>query len=249
MSAWNIFVITFFLGLGGAISPGALLTYTIFESLQKGKKAYISGFLISMGHAAIEITFIFLLLLGLAPFLENLTIITSIGLIGSVLLLYFGFMLFYQIVTKKISTEFLNFQTPKDEKLHTLENSDNSNKEGRKEPINEMNLENQKFKHPFWGGIIFLISNPFWWIWWLTVGLSIMVENKITFATPGNLAIFIFGKELGQIIWYTSISIAIGVSRNFITKKIYISILILCAAFMFGYGIYLFIITFQIDFL
>ncbi len=231
MSLWNIFAITFILGLGGAISPGALLTYTIFHALQRGKKAYIPGLLISLGHAFIEILLILILLLGLAPLLNNSTILTGIGIVGGLILSIIGLLLLLQIIQQKVSTDFL-----KDASNNASNSEEISKNESSPQSSNNS-------KSPFLGGILFLMSNPYWWLWWLTVGLGILLENDVSFAQPSTVFIFIIGKELGAILWYTGISIALGFSRNFLNKRVYLGILLICAVFMLGYGFFLVLTT------
>ena len=94
-------------------------------------------------------------------------------------------------------------------------------------------------KHPIVGSILFLASNPYWWLWWSTAGLSIILENSVELGDTSSFLGLVLGKELGVYIWYTFISTAIGFSSRFITKKVYLGILLVCALFMAGYGGYL----------
>ena len=50
----DIFLISFLVALTGALSPGPVLTFTVYKSLQ-GKKGYLAGFLITLGHAVLEL--------------------------------------------------------------------------------------------------------------------------------------------------------------------------------------------------
>ena len=62
-----IFLTAMVIGFSGAMMPGSLLTYTIRQSLSVGPSA---GFLITAGHAFLEIILIFLIFLG---FIEHYT--------------------------------------------------------------------------------------------------------------------------------------------------------------------------------
>ncbi|MHA1474047.1 MAG: LysE family transporter [Promethearchaeota archaeon] len=221
MSFWVVFSVTFLLGLGGAMSPGPLLTYTIFKSLETKKKSWLVGFFISLGHSLIEILLILLLLVGAQSFFTIPIVLKIIGILGGSLLIYFGLRILLDIKRDKIDTTFLS---SKDSESDT--SSDNS-----KPKIYS--------RHPIWGGIIFLMMNPYWWLWWTTAGLFIMIDNSVSFTNPSAFWGLIVGKELGVFLWYVSIATAIGFSSKFITPKIYKIVLIICALFMTGYGAYL----------
>jgi len=221
MSFWSVFSVTFLLGLGGAMSPGALMTYTIFKSLEAKQKAWLVGLFISLGHALIEILLILLLLVGAQSFFTIPIVLKIIGILGGSLLMFFGAQILLDIKRDKIDTTFLS---SKDSENDTL--SDNS-----KPKIYS--------KHPIWGGIIFLMMNPYWWLWWTTAGLSIIIENSVNFSNPSTFWGLIVGKELGVFLWYVSFATAIGLSSKFITPKIYKIILVICALFMASYGAYL----------
>jgi threonine/homoserine/homoserine lactone efflux protein len=222
---WDIFLVTFVLGLGGAISPGALLTYTIYKGIEAGPKAYRSGLLISFGHAVIEILIIFLLLLGASTLMTDIRVTKGIGIVGGLILIFFGTQIVRDWLKHRIDVSFLDSV---------------SNPPGEIETGTEKRVSSAQIRrNPFIGGILFLMANPFWWLWWGTVGLGIIMEYGISYATPVLLLVFIVGKELGQILWYTFISVVVGYSRKIMTPKAYLAILLGCAAFMIGFGIYL----------
>ena len=70
MSFWSVFTVTFLIGLGGAMSPGPLLTYSIIKSVEAKKKAFLVGLFISTGHTLIELVLIFILMFGLGLILS-----------------------------------------------------------------------------------------------------------------------------------------------------------------------------------
>ena len=63
----EIFLMSFFVALSGALSPGPLLTFTIYKSI-KQKRGYLAGVFIILGHATIELTLIIGLLVGASLF-------------------------------------------------------------------------------------------------------------------------------------------------------------------------------------
>ncbi len=229
MSFWSVFSVTFLIGLGGAMSPGPLLTYTLIKSVEAKKKGYLVGLFVSIGHMLIELLLILLLMFGLGILLSNLQdstmgIITIvIGFLGGGILVFFGSQILNDIRKQNIETSFLN---PTEE----LSNKNQGDSKGRLYKI-----------HPILGSPIFLMSNPYWWIWWSTAGFSIIVDNAVSFQDIPAFIGLVIGKELGVYFWYTFIGSAVGLSSRFITKKAYIIILLICAFFMAGYGLYLII--------
>ncbi|MCK4287436.1 MAG: LysE family transporter, partial [Candidatus Lokiarchaeota archaeon] len=61
----------------------------------------------------------------------------------------------------------------------------------------------------------------------------------ITFATPIGLLLFFLGHELGDIVWYLPISTFVYFGGKSLNPKIYKYVLLVCAAFMIIFGIYL----------
>jgi threonine/homoserine/homoserine lactone efflux protein len=209
----EIFIISFIVALSGALSPGPLLTFTIFKSLQN-KKGYLEGLLIMLGHAVLEFGIILALLLGASIFLQNTIILFSIGLIGSILLIFFGILVV------------------KDTLLHPVDFD--------VESIQKENIKGFK-GNSFLGGILVSLSNPYWTLWWAVIGLSLMVNFNIGFQNPLGIFVFFLGHEFGDLIWYVPISLLVCYGGKFVNSKIYNVILIICGVFMIFFGTFLLI--------
>ena len=216
MGFYNIFGLAFLVALTGAMTPGPLLTYTVYKSIEAKKKAYLVGLYVCLGHAILEFILILILLGGMGPFISLPIVIVIIGLLGGGLLVFLGGSLLKDLKRKKIDFSF-------------LEISDDSNNNGPK-----------KFsKHPILGGILISMSNPYWWFWWAVIGLNFMTQFSVSFGNQFEFWGFFWGHELGDFIWYFTIAAGLGLTHKFMTKRIYIGILIACSIFMIGFGIYL----------
>lgn len=79
-------------------------------------------------------------------------------------------------------------------------------------------------------GILMSIANPYWIIWWATIGLGYILYSR----QFGLLGIFLFfiGHILADLVWYASISIAIGKGRKFLNDRLYKGLIGICAAFL-----------------
>jgi threonine/homoserine/homoserine lactone efflux protein len=206
----EILFFSFLVALTGALSPGPLLTYTIYKSF-KEKRGYLAGIYILLGHAAIELTLILILLSGASFFFQNIYILTMIGIVGGCFLIIFG------ILSIKDALKI-------DQDLNLFQTSENYN----------------RFKgNSFIGGILVTLSNPFWEFWWAVVGLGFMINFNISFLNPIGLILFFVGHELGDIIWYLPISVSVYLGGRSVNSRIYKYILIGCGLFMILFGIYL----------
>jgi threonine/homoserine/homoserine lactone efflux protein len=216
---WMIFSFSFLVALTGAMSPGPLLTYTIIKSAKTNKRGYLMGLWIITGHAILEMGIIILLLFGFSFVLKNIAVVRIIGVSGGLILILFGASIIRDIFNGNISTNFLNSQ-------------DESN---RKSGI----IENKGIENPVVGGIMVSMSNPYWWVWWATIGFAFMIQFNISFQKWPKLLAFFLGHEAGDLIWYLLVSTLAFFGLRHMNRKAYYGILMFCALFMVLFGIYL----------
>jgi len=82
----------------------------------------------------------------------------------------------------------------------------------------------------FVAGIAMSLANPYWIIWWATVGLGyLVVAQKLGFT---GIVFFFSGHILGDLVWYSAISFAVGKSRQFFSNKVYRVLVGVCATFL-----------------
>lgn len=80
------------------------------------------------------------------------------------------------------------------------------------------------------------IANPYWTIWWLSIGLGLVLAAQ----RKGIIAVGVFfiGHILADLGWYSFVSLTISRAQRFISQKTYKGILRLCALALIGFGIY-----------
>lgn len=216
---WLIFSFSFLVALTGAMSPGPLLTYTIIKSAQTNRRGYLMGLWIITGHAILEMGIIILLLFGFSFVLKNIAVVRIIGVSGGLILILFGASIIRDIFNGNISTNFLN-----------------SLDEPNKDPGL---IENKGIENPVIGGIMVSMSNPYWWVWWATIGFAFMIQFNISFKNWAKLLAFFLGHEAGDLIWYLLVSTLAFFGLRRMNRKAYYGILMFCALFMVLFGIYL----------
>ncbi len=88
-------------------------------------------------------------------------------------------------------------------------------------------------------GILFSLANPYWTIWWATIGFG-YIMSACKFGMPGIISFFA-GHILADLAWYSLISYTIARGRRFFTLTIYRRLIGTCAAFLIifaGYFLY-----------
>jgi threonine/homoserine/homoserine lactone efflux protein len=90
--------------------------------------------------------------------------------------------------------------------------------------------------HPVLAGILTSLSNPYWALWWASVGLSyIALSLQLGWA---GLAFFYLGHILSDLAWYSAVSVALAMGRRLITDRTYRGLVTACAVFLVGFGLY-----------
>ena len=205
----RILIISFLVALSGALSPGPVLTFTIYKTFKSNNP--FTGLFIVLGHAVLELALIVLLLLGASFFFQNLIFLILIGIVGGSCLITFGLLTIRELYKKTYEVKF---------------------------DINDENMKGFK-GNSFLGGIFYSVTNPYWTFWWSAMGVSLMLNLNISFQNPLGLLLFFLGHELGDFVWYVPISIFVYFGGKSLNPKVYKYVLIVCGGFMIIFGIYL----------
>lgn len=83
---------------------------------------------------------------------------------------------------------------------------------------------------PVFQGITTSASNPYWTLWWATIGVTYVLASL----KHGPLGIggFYFGHILGDFLWYGLIAYIVTTGKRFITDTIYRGTLFACGLFL-----------------
>ncbi len=163
-------VLSFVVGLSGAMVPGPMLTITISDSVRRG---FITGPLVVLGHLLVEILLIILILAGFSWLINSNTAAMIIGTMGGLMLVFMGYK-----TSKSPNSLQLNFS-------------------------NEDTLIN-KYGSVF-KGVITSISNPYFFIWWATIGWASMFKGLEIAGFIGLIG-FLAGHWSADLSWYSMVS-------------------------------------------
>jgi len=83
-------------------------------------------------------------------------------------------------------------------------------------------------------GIIMSISNPFFLLWWATVGIT-LVMKFVEFGTVG-LPVFIMTHWTCDLIWLSIVSLVIYRTKTLWGKKFQTAIFVVCSLLLLGFG-------------
>ena len=79
-------------------------------------------------------------------------------------------------------------------------------------------------------GILMSLSNPYWTIWWATIGLGYLAS--CCHLGAAGIAAFFVGHIAGDFVWYTLISVLVARGRRLLTDRVYRGLIGVCAVFL-----------------
>jgi threonine/homoserine/homoserine lactone efflux protein len=79
-------------------------------------------------------------------------------------------------------------------------------------------------------GILASLANPYWTIWWATIGLGYLASCRALGVL--GIAAFFLGHIAGDFVWYSIISVLVAKGRHLLTTRIYQGLIGVCALFL-----------------
>jgi threonine/homoserine/homoserine lactone efflux protein len=89
---------------------------------------------------------------------------------------------------------------------------------------------------PVLSGFLLSLLNPYWIIWWVTVGLGYMLWS-MQYGWTG-IAAFFTGHLSADFAWYTLVSFLIWKGRGRVSRSLYRGVTAVCAVVLIGFGIF-----------
>lgn len=206
---WVVFSLSFVMSLSGALMPGPMLTYTVARTVESAR---LLGPRVVIGHAALEAMLLLGLVLGVVDFLHAPLATKIIGATGALLLAWMGIGL----IREAIRGRALTLQTGS-------RRADSAS----------------RAVQPALAGALVSLSNPYFWVWWITIGSAFLVRFDVTLQRWPALLAFYLGHELGDFGWYTAVSTVLHLGRRSIPPGVTSVIMAGCGVVIICFGAYL----------
>jgi threonine/homoserine/homoserine lactone efflux protein len=194
----NLFLFLLYAGgisLSGVMLPGPLTAATI----AKGYNHKNSGFLIGLGHVAVELPIILLIYFGFGRFIGSPEVKMIVGMLGGVLLIVMGAMIFRTLGKNLVSAVDLPYS-------------------------------------PLVTGIVMTGANPYFFLWWATIGVS-LIAGAVTFGIVG-IILFLLVHWLCDVGWEQFISVTVFKTKHLWTLNVQKIVFGICAAVLVGFGLW-----------
>jgi len=204
-----IFVSSFIIALSGALMPGPLLAVTIRDTTRRG---FVAAPLLVLGHGILELGLLALLLLGLAEWLKGEAATTVIALAGCGTLLWMAAGMVREIRA-------LHFDTGA----------------GAASAAGRSTEDVRSLWRPVADGVVASISNPYWSLWWATIGLGYLALSRGQ--GLAGVAFFFAGHILADAAWFLFVGLTVSAGRGWFTDRVYRGIVGVCAGFLFFFAL------------
>jgi len=99
-----------------------------------------------------------------------------------------------------------------------------------------LELDPVRRNHPVLSGILMSIANPYWTIWWATIGIGYILYSR-QFGLIG-VAVFFTGHTLADLTWYSLIAAAVARGKSFLSDRIYRGLIACCAFLLVVFSFY-----------
>lgn len=203
MDFGSTFISSFLVGLSGAMMPGSLLVVNVNETSRRG---LAGGVLCVTGHAALELVVVASFVFGLGDVLARKHVAGAIGLAGSAMLLWMACGIIRDAWRRGVS-------------LRAHEALLDTRSAGR-----------QGWLGPVVAGGLATVSNPYWTLWWATVGATYVALALQ--GGPGLVGAFYLGHIGSDFSWYLLVSLAVVAGRQFMSDRVYRGFLLVCGFFL-----------------
>ncbi len=174
---------------------------------ETARRGFIAGPLITIGHALLELVMVVALYFGLGDLLKQNAVAGAIGLLGGLFLLWMGLGIVRRAWQGQVS---LNV-------AQTLPSRGASDS-------------------PIIAGVLATITNPYWLLWWATVGAAYLISFR-AFGLAGIVAFYI-GHTLADWVWNNVVAFIVATGRRAMSDRVYRGILIVCGVFLIGLSFY-----------
>src|SRR5215207_5385325 len=211
-----------FISSSGVLSPGPLFFATLIYGSKQG---FYSGVKIVSGHTIVELPLIILLALGIFGF-SSFTLtnesIRIIGLLGGTSIIFFSISQINNIIKRRRDVGGVN----------------NKNKISDKY-FKKISNKGKRLQGPLILGLTFSALNPFFIVWWLTVGLKLISDAVSLFGVVEGILILFSLHIWMDYAWLSATAYLVSKGRLILREGFYQYFLLSISFILASYGFYL----------
>lgn len=193
--------------LTGVLMPGPVSAMAVSEGSRRGA---VAGPLLTGGHAAAEGVLVGLLALGFGPVLGHPAVVGAIGVVGGVVLLWMGWG---TLTTARSGVPVVS------------------------SPADHVTTKTGTMAGLVRTGILATAGNPYWLLWWATVGASYFVAFS-RFGLVAILVLFLAGHLALDLGWNSLLASLAGSGRTRFPLQAYRAVLGSCGVFVMALSVY-----------
>ncbi|MEZ5125863.1 MAG: LysE family transporter [Thermoleophilia bacterium] len=159
-----------------------------------------TGPLVVLGHALLELALLVALIVGLGPVLTRPAVHATLAVVGGIMLIGTAASMFLTVARRQVDLT--------------------------------QSLETGTVRHvrTVAAGAVASLSNPYWVLWWATIGLSLVTQAYLL-GLAGVIA-FYLGHILGDLTWFTAVSGLVAAGRRWISQRLYYGMIVVSACFL-----------------
>lgn len=173
---------------------------------ESARRGFRAGPLLTLGHAVAEALIVVTLALGLSSFFEHVVVKGMIAVVGGLVLVWMGVGLVHEVWNGRLTL---------------AGNNGKGSSAGVGDDVRT--------------GALVSVSNPYWILWWATVGANFVVM-ALGHGIFG-LMIFFFGHIMSDLSWNSFLAFAVSSGRRVLNDRIYGAALTVCGGFLVLMGI------------
>jgi len=235
VAPFTLFVTSLVVGFSGALMPGPLLTAVIAESCRSGARG---GVYAVLGHGVLEAALVFALVLGLGRYLVLDPVLGALGLLGGAALVWLGYAMARGAarVAAELAAPAGGGGRGSGGSYGAGAGGSGGGSGGASGGAGRGGPARRHGLGPLLIGVVTSLSNPYWSLWWATVGAGYLAYAM----SSGALGVgsFFFGHFSSDFIWYSAISLAVAGGRRFLRPGFYHGLLFACGIALVGLGGY-----------
>ncbi|WP_422443564.1 LysE family transporter [Thermoanaerobacterium sp. DL9XJH110] len=172
------------------------------------KKGLSANLFVSSGHAFMEALVVLALIAGLGDTLDTPSVAGITAVVGSIILFKMAHDMIKEAWLKKISLDMAGAP------------------------------DKSKSLGPGFAGIFATVSNPYWLLWWATIG-SNYTALSLKKGVPGVLSFYI-GHVLSDFTWLLLVGLMMVTGKKFINDTVYRGLILVMGVFLGIMSIYFF---------